>query len=81
MIRANETTMMFATPEEYISDRKLFVQNLGWLLSQTREGVISCELDDNDIVTINFRGGGVHKVNVRMDSYTAIVSDVARGVT
>ena len=79
--KANEAAMMFAPAEEDKADRKLFVKNLGWLLSQTRDGVQYCDLDDNEIVTIHFRGGGVHKVNINMDSYAAIVRDVAKGVT
>lgn len=80
MVKANETAVMFATVEEDREDRKLFVENLGWLLSQTREGVERCELDDKDIVTIYYKGGGVHKVNVHLDSYAAIVYDVAKNV-
>lgn len=53
-MRASETAAMFMTNEKALEDRKLFVHNLGKLLSQTREGVISCELDDNEIVTITF---------------------------
>ena len=79
-MRANETAVMFMANEKALEDRKLFVHNLGELLSQTREGVISCELDDNEIVTITYKGGGTHKVNVNMDSYTAIIRDVAKAV-
>lgn len=79
--KANEAAMMFATAEQDKADRKLFVKNLGWLLSQTRDGVQYCDLDDNEIVTIHYRGGGVHTVNVNMDSYVAIVRDVAMRVT
>lgn len=77
-MRANETAAMFMTNEKALEDRKLFVHNLGELLAQTREQVISCELDDHEIVTITYKGGGIHKVNVNMDSYTAIVIDVAK---
>ena len=77
---ANETAAMFMPEEKALEDRKLFVHNLGELLSQTREGVISCELDDNEIVTIAYKGGGTRKVNVDMDSYTAIIRDVAKAV-
>ena len=77
---ANETAAMFMPEEKALEDRKLFVHNLGKLLSQTREGVISCELDDNEIVTITFIGGAMHTVNVNMDSYTAIIRDVAKVV-
>lgn len=79
-MRANETAVMFMANEKALEDRKLFVHNLGELLSQTREDVISCELDDNEIVTITYKGGGTHKVNVYMDSYTAIIRDVAKEV-
>ena len=76
--RANEGAMMFASEEEDRADRKLFVQNLGWLLSQTRDGVTGCTLDDRDIVTIRYRGGYTREVNVKADSYAAIIRDVAR---
>lgn len=77
-MKANETMAMFISKEEALNDRKLFVHNLGELLAQTREQVISCELDDHEIVTITYKGGGTHKVNVNMDSYTAIIIDVAK---
>lgn len=79
-MRANETAAMFMPEEKALEDRKLFVHNLGELLAQTREQVISCELDDNEIVTITFIGGGTRRVNVYMDSYTAIIRDVAKAV-
>lgn len=77
-MKANETMAMFMNRKEALNDRKLFVHNLGELLAQTREQVISCELDDHEIVTITYKGGGTHKVNVNMDSYTAIIIDVAK---
>ena len=61
-------------------DRKLFVHNLGLLLSQTREGIKSCELGDNEIVTVTYRSGYEMKVNVNMDSYMAIISDVTNHI-
>ena len=78
---ANETSAMYMDKQKALDDRKLFVHNLGLLLMQTREGVVSCELDDHELVTITYRGGGTHKVNVNMDSYAAIVQDVAKNVT
>lgn len=67
-----------------LEDRKLFVRNLGWLLSQTREDVISCELvsekPDEEYVVITFKGGYQRRVNVHMDSYAAIVRDVAKAI-
>ena len=76
--RADEGAMMFASDEENFRDRKVFVRNLGWLLSQTRDGVTGCELNNDDTVTIFYRGGGTHSVNVAHDSYGAIIRDVAR---
>lgn len=76
--RADEGAMMFASDEENFRDKKVFVRNLGWLLSQTRDGVTGCELNDNDIVTIFYRGGGTHSVNVAHDSYGSTIRDVAR---
>ena len=63
--------------EGCLKDRKLFVENLGELLSQTNQQVISAELDDNEIVTVHFEGGD-KKVNVNMDSYLGIIKDVLK---
>ena len=60
-------------------DRKLFVENLGWLLSQTRTGVVSATLED-DIVTVTFDNGYKRRVNVACDSYIVIIRDVARKI-
>lgn len=79
---ANESLAFLLMDDKELvkADRKLFVHNLGELLRQTRAGVISCELDDEDIVTITYHGGGIRRVNVAMDSYTAIMRDVAKRV-
>lgn len=62
-------------------DRELFVENLGWLLSQTRTGVVSAALDsENDIVTVTFENGYTKRVNVACDSYIAIIRDVAKRI-
>lgn len=82
-MKANETfaaeMYRIGDKEHYKADRKLFVKNLGDLLSQTGEQILSAELDDNDIVTIHFEGGD-KKVNVAMDSYTAIIKDVLKAI-
>lgn len=78
--RANETGSMFMSDGDALKDRKLFVRNLGELLSQTREGISSCELDDNETVSIRFRCGAVREVNVHLDSYTAIIKDVVKKI-
>lgn len=78
--RANETAAMYAPHAEALADRKLFVQQLGILLSQTREGVESATLDDKEIVTVRYKNGHETFVNVNMDSYAAIVRDVMKHV-
>lgn len=82
MVKANESMVMFMDEQDAIHDREIFVHNLGWLLSQTRDGVVSCELidaeKDTEHVLVAYKGGGTRKINTRMDSYAAIIRDVAR---
>ena len=64
-------------------DRRLFVRNLGWLLSQTRCGVVSCELygdQDREYVIARYDHGGKREIDVTADSYLAIIRDVANRV-
>lgn len=77
-MRANETLMMSCDDKETIlEDREAFIENLGWLLSQTREGIVGCEMSDNgDTVTVIPKHGYPYKVNIRHDSYLAIIQDV-----
>lgn len=77
---ANETGMMFADEDANHQDKETFVRDLGWLLSQTREQVERCYLDEEEQVHIVFRGGSERKVNVKHDSYAAIIRDVAKAV-
>ena len=77
-MKANENKAAFMPKDKAWEDRKLFVENLGELLSQTREGVVSCELKDNEIVVITFKGGHTKEVNVNYDSYLAIIKDVCK---
>lgn len=83
-MRANEALAAFMYEPDALEDRRLFVRNLGWLLSQTREGVVSCELvsekPDEEYVAITFKGEYQRLVNVHMDSYAAIVRDVAKAI-
>lgn len=80
--KANESTAAFMTDKAAFVDRQQFVQNLGWLLSQTRDGVLSCNLvspsESEEYVIVTYRGGAEKKINVHMDSYAAIVRDVAK---
>lgn len=81
MERANESMAMFMDEQDAIHDRELFVHNLGWLLSQTRDGVVSCELIDaekpTEHVVVTYRNGYTKKIGTYVDSYAAIVRDVA----
>lgn len=83
MERANESMAMFMDEQDAIRDREQFVENLGWLLSQTRDGVVSCELIDaekpTEHVQVNYKGGGKRLICTHMDSYAAIIRDVAKG--
>lgn len=83
MDRANETKAAFMTEEDAICDREQFVRNLGDLLSQTRDGVVSCELIDaekpTEHVVVTYRNGYKKKIGTYMDSYAAIIRDVAKG--
>lgn len=80
--RANETAAAYMTDEDMIRDREKFVWNLGWLLSQTRDGVLGCDLIDagnpGEYVLVTYKGGGTRMIGTYMDSYAAIVRDVAR---
>lgn len=81
MERANESMAMFMDEQDAIRDREKFVWNLGWLLSQTRDGVVSCELVDaekpTEHVVVTYRNGYTKKIGTYVDSYAAIVRDVA----
>ena len=83
MTRANETMAMFMDEPDAIRDREQFVRNLGELLSQTRDGVVNCELIDaekpTEHVLVTYQGGGTRRICVHMDSYAAIIRDVAKG--
>ena len=81
-MRANETMAAFMSEKDAIYDREIFVHNLGDLLSQTRDEVVSCELIDaekpSEHVLVTYKGGGTRKIGTYMDSYAAIIRDVAR---
>lgn len=83
MTKANETAAAFMSDEDAIRDREQFVRNLGELLSQTRDGVVSCELIDaekpTEHVLVTYRGGGTRRIGTYIDSYAAIIRDVAKG--
>jgi len=81
-MRANETMAAFMDEQDAIHDREIFVHNLGWLLSQTRDGVLGCDLinaeQPDEFVLVTYKGGGTRMINTYMDSYAAIIRDVAK---
>lgn len=84
MTRANETAAAVMSDEDAIRDREQFVRNLGDLLSQTRESVVNCELIDaekpTEHVLVIYKNGYGRRIGVYMDSYAAIIRDVAKGI-
>lgn len=86
MVLADENDLATSLdPAMHDYDKALFVQNLGALLAQTREGVAGCSYSHNreaekETVTIHYTNGHKCDVNVSMDSYLALVRDVAKHV-
>lgn len=78
MEKANEVRAAVLDETAQFDDRRHFVENLGWLLNQTRERVVSCKLRDDDVVVVRFKGGREELVNVACDSYAAIIRDVMK---
>lgn len=79
--RASEYLENCLSDEGALENRKRFVRNLGWLLSQTRDGVLSCDLEvpatNVEHVVIRYMNGAEKRVNVSCDSFAAIIRDVA----
>jgi hypothetical protein len=81
LTRADETGTMSATYDETVKDRRLWVENCGWLLSQTREGIRKLRLcNDPNFVEIEFDSGASKKVCIECDSYLAIIKDVIKAI-
>lgn len=86
MEKAGETRAFYQNKIK--EDKALFVKNLGWLLSQTREGIMGCEyvceqwLDGttNEVVDITFANGYKKRACINLDSYIAIIKDVVRAI-
>ena len=79
---ANESKAAFLDFAAAVKDRELFVTNLGWLLSQTREGITDCKMVDaetsDEAVIVTWKGGHTEKIHTAMDSYLAIIRDVTK---
>ena len=80
MERANEVHAAYISNEEALQDKALFVHNLGELLSQTRCSITGAELKDEDTVIIRYKCGYEDTVNIRHDSYLAIIRDVCKNI-
>ena len=64
--------------------RSNFVNNLGELLAQTREGIKECvrvvPSDYEEYVDVIYNSGYEKRVNIHMDSYMAIIKDVLKAI-
>ena len=80
MTMANERRAAYMTNSEAYQDRRQFVENLGILLKQTREGIIDAYLDDSEHVHVVYTNAYEEIINVNMDSYLAIIRDVTKGL-
>ena len=77
----SEAKAMFLDDEGAMLDRADFVRNVGALASQTREGVTSIEyapetVNETELAVIHYKNGATKLVNIRCDSYSAIVRDI-----
>ena len=77
---ANEGQVAYESDEEQWADRQLLVENLGWLLSQTREGIVRAYLDDYEMVHVVYKNGYEELINVNADSYLALIRDVTKNL-
>ena len=77
----SESKAMFFDVEGALLDRADFVRNVGALASQTREGVVSIEyapesMNETELAVIHYKNGAIKKVNIRHNSYAAIVREI-----
>lgn len=75
---ASETKAAYMSNIEAYQDRRQFVENLGILLKQTREGIVGAYLDDSEHVHVVYNNDYEEIINVNMDSYMAIIRDVTK---
>lgn len=65
------------------ADRRDFVENVGILAAQTREGVDHIEYikeDDIELAKIVYKKGHERYVNINHDSFSAIVRDIFKHI-
>lgn len=60
--------------------RQDFVQGLGNIFrgQDHMDEVVAMRMDEHDMVTVFFEGGGTHHANCAMDSKRAIISDIIK---
>lgn len=78
MVKESLDIMKNISESDKYLNKKEFVENLGKLLSYTREPVIGCKLINNDIVEVLLDDGESRKVCIAGDSYLAIIKDVLK---
>lgn len=78
---ADEVNAFFMDDDAAWKDRCRFVHNLGVFATQHRGQVVSMELQEGDAVIIRYKGGHEQQVNVKLDSYSAIVRDVYKAMS
>lgn len=81
----NENKAMFMDDEAALADRADFVRNVGKLASQTREQVDHIEYipeseNDTEYAVIVYKGESRKFVNIRANSYSAIVRDIFKNI-
>ena len=81
----NETKAMFLDDDAALADRADFVRNVGALAAQTREGVECIEYapeseNETELAVIHYKGGAVKCINIRCNSYSAIVRDIFKNL-
>lgn len=78
---ADEVNAFFMDEKAAWDDRCRFVHNLGEFATQHRGQVVGMDLQEGDIVIISYKGGHQQRVNVKLDSYSAIVRDVYKAMS
>lgn len=59
------------------NERSLFVKNLGWLLSQTKEGITKCEyIPEEEIVQVHYVNKDIVIAPVEGANFKGIIIDV-----
>lgn len=78
MVKESLDIMKNMSESDKYLNKEEFVENLGKLLSYTREPVTGCKLINNDIVEVLLDDGESRKVCIAGDSYLAIIKDVLK---